>query len=255
MSTPSNSSLWKNPLRLIPRTGSRGEWMFLGLLLSLAFMFLIYPWFHEFSYGPQLFLVIKIFIAIACGRLILQERGQVMTFIILGIPMFAYGLCELVFPQTMQGPIVAVGHFFTLLFMLSMVQIILRLIYREPAVSLDTLFGGVCGFVLLSIAFAHSYSVMEALVPGSFKLIDGPSDTHWDPKRDSFEGLLYSLLTLTTVSGDGIAPVTKTARAMAAIEGVVGQFYMAIIVADLVGKRLSAVMAPSDNDPTKTPAA
>jgi uncharacterized membrane protein len=47
--------------------------------------------------------------------------------------------------------------------------------------------------------------------------------------------LYFSLITLATVGYGDILPVSETARTLAVLEAVVGQFYVAVIVAVFVG--------------------
>jgi voltage-gated potassium channel Kch len=59
----------------------------------------------------------------------------------------------------------------------------------------------------------------------------------------------FSLVTLATVGYGDITPATELARSLAVVEAIVGQFYIAVLIADLIGKKLSqAVAHPSTPD-------
>jgi hypothetical protein len=47
--------------------------------------------------------------------------------------------------------------------------------------------------------------------------------------------LYFSLVTLSTVGFGDIVPLSGPARGLATLEGIIGQFYMAVLVARLVG--------------------
>ncbi|HET6879389.1 MAG TPA: potassium channel family protein, partial [Pirellulales bacterium] len=49
----------------------------------------------------------------------------------------------------------------------------------------------------------------------------------------------FSFVTLTTAGYGDIVPATSLTRILAALEAVVGQFYLAVLVAGLVGIRVS----------------
>jgi hypothetical protein len=47
--------------------------------------------------------------------------------------------------------------------------------------------------------------------------------------------LYFSFVTLSTVGYGDILPLTGPAHGLAALEGIIGQFYMAVLVARFVG--------------------
>jgi uncharacterized membrane protein len=74
---------------------------------------------------------------------------------------------------------------------------------------------------------------MIALDPGCFTL---PAAAGARPPHLLQLDLLYfSFVTLATVGYGDILPTSETARMLAMIEAVVGQFYVAVIVAVFVG--------------------
>jgi voltage-gated potassium channel len=81
--------------------------------------------------------------------------------------------------------------------------------------------------------WSQIYVVLETAQPGSFNFPDGASG--------SIQSLLryFSLVTITTVGYGDITPSTPAARAFANLESVVGQLYLVIQVAWLVGMHVS----------------
>ena len=59
-------------------------------------------------------------------------------------------------------------------------------------------------------------------------------DREWDS-----EWLYFSFVTMTSLGYGDISPVSAIARALAYLEAVSGQFYIAILVAGLVGAHMS----------------
>jgi len=51
-------------------------------------------------------------------------------------------------------------------------------------------------------------------------------------------------MTLTTVGYGDITPARPPATALAMLEAIFGQFYIAVVVAELVGLRLAQAVAP-----------
>jgi len=61
--------------------------------------------------------------------------------------------------------------------------------------------------------------------------------TEWYGRESIF--VYFSLTTLTTIGYGDVAPVAPSARSAAMLEGVFGQFYIAVVVAQLVGSKLA----------------
>ena len=84
------------------------------------------------------------------------------------------------------------------------------------------------------------YTLVDAVSPGSFAGFSPMDDFGWDS-----EWLYFSFVTMTTLGYGDILPVSATARALAYMQAVVGQFYIAVLVAGLVGAYVST--KSSDN--------
>ena len=98
------------------------------------------------------------------------------------------------------------------------------------AVDLNKIVGAVCIFLLFAFVWAVLYQFLEALIPGSFNgMTSGPEQDHFD------RFVYFSLVTLTTLGYGDISPKTSLAGVLATLEAVVGVFYIAILVAALVG--------------------
>ena len=74
-------------------------------------------------------------------------------------------------------------------------------------------------------------------------------------RLDSWHGRIavlnyFSFGSLTGVGSGEVVPILPPATVLTTLEAVFGQFYIAIVVAQLVGARLS--QAPKRNGPTET---
>jgi voltage-gated potassium channel len=110
------------------------------------------------------------------------------------------------------------------------------------SVSGDAIFGAVCGYLLLGIIWSVLYSAVETTFPGSFS-VPSQAGTHVTTVRPD-GGVLsyYSFITLATVGYGDVTPTTSLARTLAWIEAITGQFYLAILVAGLVGLKVTQAM-------------
>lgn len=97
--------------------------------------------------------------------------------------------------------------------------------------------GAVCVYLLAGLLFAMAFLLIEALQPGSFRGVE-PGQRY----RMLSEMIYLSFVTLTTIGFGDIVAVTPLARTLVYLEGVFGQFYMAIFVASLIGVRVARGM-------------
>ena len=93
----------------------------------------------------------------------------------------------------------------------------------------DRIFAAISVYFLIALGFAIVYGIIESLQPGSFSGL-----TTGGESRPSAEFLYYSLVTLTTLGYGEITPVAPQVRSLAAIEAMMGVFYVATLVARLV---------------------
>ena len=135
-----------------------------------------------------------------------------------------------------------VGHYLlgilqllTLLFFTVMsIVIACRQVLFSGPVDGNKIIGAICIYMLMAIAWALAYLLVEHFFPGS---VPGIEHTDW---RGSLSTALYfSFVSLTTVGYGDISPVQPLARYLCYIEVVAGQFYIAILVASLIGVRMS----------------
>ena len=126
--------------------------------------------------------------------------------------------------------------------------VILRNIFQEHVVRSDDVLGAVCGYLLASGAWANLFALIEIFVPGSYRVGEG-FGTGFDSWHGRTAMLNYvSLGSLTGVGSGAVVPVRPPATVLTTLEAVFGQFYIAIVVAQLVGARLSHA-PPRDSSP------
>jgi voltage-gated potassium channel len=104
---------------------------------------------------------------------------------------------------------------------------------RQHTLTIDSIFATVVAYLLLALLFAQLYLCLLTWDPASFSL---PVEAALRPTHLLQADMTYfSLVTLATVGYGDILPVTNTARMLAMFQAVVGQFYVAVVVAMFVG--------------------
>lgn len=134
----------------------------------------------------------------------------------------------------------AIGDALAVIFFAYITFAILDRVLNTPAFTLDSVFGGVCVYLLLGLVWALIYTMIEEISPGSFAI--GSALEAQQPRtiRPNELFLYYSYVTLTTLGYGDISPVSNAARSMAALEAIVGPLFVAILVAWLVSEASSS---------------
>jgi amino acid transporter len=143
-----------------------------------------------------------------------------------------------------------VGSTCWLLFIVFVTLSQLRSVLKQREVSGETICMAVSVYLLLGFIWTFLYSVMFQLHPESFGGLAPATQSNPTQLFHIFPVLGYfSLTTLSTIGFGDITPVTLQARYAAVAEGITGQFYMAILVARLVGLQMTRVAAQQTKNP------
>jgi hypothetical protein len=181
--------------------------------------------------------------------LIVFERrlSRLIAFVAMTIAV-AFDWAQYVLPlSSPEASLRLLYHSALLLFLGFAAIVILRNIFERRVVRADDVLGAVCGYLLAAGAWSHLFLLIEIFVPGSFSV--GPG---FVARLDTWQGrtavLNYvSLGSLTSIGSGAVVPVCPPATVLTTLEATFGQFYMAVVVARLVGARLSQVL--SQNTP------
>jgi voltage-gated potassium channel len=134
------------------------------------------------------------------------------------------------------------GASFYLLFLLGCIGAILAYVFKSPRVTLDTIFAAVVAYFFLSIIFAILFTLIFSFNPTSFNL-PVPADLNQLHILTN-EMIYFSLITIVGVGYGDILPLLPFSRMLAAVEAVVGHFYMAVLIGWLVGMFISQALRP-----------
>jgi hypothetical protein len=228
------------------------ERKFLVLLIAIGMLLIVHPLLRSaFSTRILLDVLLTIVFLAAFLTLFSQKRFRSLA-VVLAAPTLVGAWIHYVLPGLPRLPLLVSFHLVAALFFGLTVATILRTIHEEERVSLDAIYGAFCGYVLVGLAFGHLYCLTEALNPGSFQVDQELSTRLPVDDRQYFIFVYFSLVTLTTVGYGDITPGSGTARSLAVVEAIIGQFYIAVLIGELIGKRVSQAMSDQSSGPAKT---
>jgi hypothetical protein len=116
------------------------------------------------------------------------------------------------------------------------IVVILKFIFSRDEIKGDLIAGAAVVYLLMAIVWTYAYRLIELMHPGSFSIAESQSMDYAAPF------LYYSFVTLTTLGYGDIFPVTTTAKSFAILEAIIGQLFLVIMVAWLVGVHISQSM-------------
>jgi hypothetical protein len=130
-------------------------------------------------------------------------------------------------------------HGFGVVFFGFAVAIILRGIFQQKIIHIDAVIGAVCGYLLAAFTWANAYALVYLLHPSSFRVTNTIAEhlDNWYSRHFFFS--YFSVTTLATLGYNDMTPVGPIALSLSWIEVVFGQFYIAVVVAQLVGLKLA----------------
>lgn len=228
------------------------------LLSSLLLLFLLYPLLEGSILGAA---ILDLFVSVALLLTVRALRGPrrntLVAALCLCVPAIAAAAGTHVFHFM---PLMPVGHIFGLLFFLLTGTTILKRVLEPGPIDANRLQAAVSAYLLLGFGWALVYSTIEHLAPGSFQ-DDLARGGHEHAVLAGFPHLIYySFATLTTLGYGDVIPTSTLARSFSTLEAVIGQLYLALLVARLVGLHIARLAVnqltecPAERDSAQTEA-
>jgi len=103
----------------------------------------------------------------------------------------------------------------------------------DEEINITTLFGSLSAYLFIGIAYSFLYLIFVAISPATIQSIE---------PGDESQAIYFSFTTLTTLGYGDIAPMGSLAKTISWIEAFTGQTYIAIILAQLVGRYVAEHM-------------
>lgn len=210
------------------------------LLVAMIATFFLGPLLTEVEYGVRIADIVAVLVVIAAIIAVTDDRRHVYTLAIIALAA--------VIPQGLDPHVESnwtgvLANIASIGFLGYLLIVILRNVFTTNCVTIDTLVGSVCGYLLIAAIFAAIYSTVILIEPNAF-VVDPSLGV--DPANLHFQGMhfgvltYYSVITLTTVGYGDVVPANTITRGLVSTEAVLGQVYLTIIVARLVGLHLTA---------------
>lgn len=210
------------------------EWRFLQLTVFMAAWMLLAPLMRDrwlVNVLLQAFLLNSVLVTLWANPEWIRARSIMIGLWLFSLACSAFALAPLPPGWQQLARSLDAASFLPLLALLAVG--ILRFVFRSRRLTADGIVATVAVYVLIALSFAQLYTLVIVWDPQSFNLPVTAAER--SPQLLQVDLLYFSLITLATVGYGDILPLSDTARMLAAIEAIVGQFYVAVVVAVFVG--------------------
>ena len=162
-----------------------------------------------------------------------QKRQHIVIGVLLAVPMVVALWSDLFGIYTWLQ---ITGYICGIAFFAFIIVAILTFIFSQDEITRDLIAGAAVVYLSFAALWSFAYRVIEMFHPGSFSI---PQDLGVGHRVDF---IYHSLVTLTTLGYGDITPLTGVAKVCSSLEAVIGQLYLVITVAWLVGIHVSQSM-------------
>jgi hypothetical protein len=126
-------------------------------------------------------------------------------------------------------------HALISLFLWVAIWVILRDLFRKPALGAENVLGAICGYLIAGEAWAHINAMTYLLVPAAYSFNQEVSAllAEWRGRTALFS--YYSFAQMLTIGYADVTPVRAPATTLSLLGALFGLFYTAVVVSQFVG--------------------
>ncbi len=199
------------------------------LFLSLVAFLLVGPLLGGEFGGRAVMYTVLALVLITGPLAVATTKSSLYGSFALAVLVLATGILSVFAKETIFW---GVSTLFGILFFGYVAALVMKeLLFKSRPVDAEVLWAAINVYLLIGVAFSFLYAFSAIIDPELFigKFMD-------EPLRDQVYGFVYfSFVTLTTLGYGDITPNQPFVATLTFIEALIGQLYLAILIARLVG--------------------
>jgi hypothetical protein len=200
-----------------------------ALLYALTITLLAFPVLDSFTYIRTIIGILFVGVLLVAVRAVANLRKQVLFSSVVGVVGIIGYFGDLLGYGAWFKAMGMLG--FGLFFITVGIIILMNIMLHIRRVTAELVYGAINVYLLIGLSFAFILALVEFIQPGSITGLESLSVSD-----DSIIPFLYfSFVTMTTLGYGDISPTTGPAASLVYVEAIVGQLYVAIMIARLVG--------------------
>jgi len=198
----------------------------LGILLAAPLVDLLGPVMAAVAVNASLLtaLILGVLSLIGDAKWFRRGVGLVVAAVVLTILTFVFQSAVMFYLTLVVG----------LIFLSISIGIAFHSVFLGVRVDINKVIGAICIYLMLGIMWAIFYFFLNVFKPGAFSGLTAAA-----MQEQLSELIYYSFVTLTTLGYGEIVAVEPLARTLSYLEAVLGQIYLTVLVAALVGMHIS----------------
>jgi len=186
-------------------------------------------------------------LGVAVFRAIFDTRSRRRIGAALACMAIAINVVRLWVPSAMKVPAEFALNVSTVAFFAFCLYVIVNHVFGARNLRTDDVVGAFSGYIIVALIWGRLYALAWMIVPGSFSISPG---IRWQLANWHTLQALFDYYSFTTISSIGYADITTTgplSNTLVWLEVMCGQFYLAVVVATIVGIKVAqALAAPRD---------
>lgn len=180
------------------------------------------------GYNPEYVIVLNFTLVIIASSLIASKsRTRMITYVLGFLTLLAIWL---EFSNASSQNFLLFRLVISLLLFINFCVLLLTQLREIKEVNLQFIMLPILGFLFLGVIGGTLFELMHFFNPSSFNIVSGFS---------GFSFYYFSFISITTVGYGDITPMTAPAQSLTLVLNIIGQFYLAIVIAVFVGKYIN----------------
>jgi hypothetical protein len=198
------------------------------LFVSIVALIAIAPYLVDTERGRVILPIMQMLMLVAAIASLGKTAAPFIIGLLLGIPALGFNLAALVWHE---DPVTNFERaiFLYLAFYLVVIVYLLEYVFNPQVMTTDKLFGAAACYLMLGVAWADAYVLVQYYDPQAFSPQPGaPPRSYWD--------LLYMSFGSLTSNGTGdVIPNGSKVRSLVVLEQISGTLFAATLIARLAG--------------------
>jgi hypothetical protein len=211
---------------------------FSSLLVSILLLLLLRPFLEGFVVARLLLTALFTAALISALYSVSRPAWAFKVGLALIVPAIAWAWIR----HVIASPVLELSGYPILLLAFGFTAVVTVLhTLQAKRVTVEQISGALSAYLLFGLVWGLAYFLLESAAPGSLSFGTASDEARFGAS------IYYSFVTLTTLGYGDILPLSDRARSLAFLEAVIGQIYLAVLVAKLVGMYASGSASANDD--------